>query len=194
MPNIEIPRAHINEEMRLMAETIQETGRMLDLMAKNPQILPGEYAGDFTRLWNQDHDGPKQELGKLVSDLVKPLTNPGQVSPISEGTLRDGGLIGQSAKFKREFVKGQRDEALRYLKPDKDDIINPTWVKPKYLRLGLEALGEYFEGMATLVKSLFPSTSSIVEVLSFAKQLCKAGAKWVTGADSWSAVFQLRRE
>jgi hypothetical protein len=47
------------------------------------------------------------------------------------------------------------------------------------LKAGLEALGEYFEGAATLVKSVTLHAEQVVEILSFGKQLFKFAAKHI---------------
>jgi hypothetical protein len=89
------------------------------------------------------------------------------------------GLTGRGGELKRNFLDIQRDEALRYLRPDKDLNVDLSLVTRKDLKAGLEASAEFFEGFGTLVKSIVPGGEQVVEFASFTKQLCKLGAKWL---------------
>jgi hypothetical protein len=157
MHEINLPPRPMSEERSLMAERIKQTHDMLEMTSRNSnKLFAGASAMDYTRVWEQT-DGPSAALRTLAENLTKKQPRHAE----DQDYIRNG-LTGSSGELKRNFLDRQRDEALRYLRPDNNMNIALNLVSRKDLKAGGEAPGEYFEGAATLVKSLVPGGEQVV--------------------------------
>jgi hypothetical protein len=170
----------MSDERRQMAETIKQTSEMLEMAAVNaPTLFPGEPGRSFAEAWMQP-DSANSDLQQIANELI--TVPPPQY--LDDESLQHRGLVGPSGDLKRQFLSQQRDQVLRFLRPETYYTNSEDYLKIKFslvsrseMKNGCEALGEYFEGAATLVRSIAPHGDKVVELLSYAKQLSKFGAK-----------------
>jgi hypothetical protein len=181
MTMIIVPEREMSEERRLIIENMKHAYDMLDMAAKNSnKIFPGASANEFRNAWEKE-PGPRSDLVRVANRLKEPT----QDKFIPDDVLKNNGLTGSSGDLKRNFNERRRDEALRHLKPDKEWNIDTTFVGRRELKVGVEALGEYFEAAVTLFKSLVPHGEEVAEFLSYAGMLCKLGARMIGRRDEY---------
>jgi hypothetical protein len=163
----------------LVASAMRNTVDTLDMVAVNAhKLIPGDSVTDYTRAWeDEDQNAPRQQLEKHIADIF-PATPPA-AGAHTDVHMDQEGLTGPTGTFKLNLISRLLDWAYRHLKPGKDKVIDLNLVTPQERKLGLEALGEYFEAMGTLIKSVFPSANAVIEFVSFTKQACKMAAKWL---------------
>lgn len=163
LPELKVPNPDQYEELRQLAETINDLRNVINIIVKNANLfIPGESVDEIITAWETSENN----MTKLVRDLIpyKEIVDDKEVvnSTIIFGELVEAQLTGDVGKLKKSNIRRLIDGFFKFWN---------TEPRTDEKRAGaMNAASELLDAGATIVSSI-PGHEVLVEIISITRQL-----------------------